>query len=426
MTLVCPRSLLLKVPQPAPNRESLPQRRREARLFTVCPTQQSQEAFSLDIALRELAAASRITGTDGHTLRDALHQYATLPWVASLVGITAPGRATVIDSLAHRQLGTVTADTLGDRIGDLEAATDFLIDTPGFDSPRATIAQLEPVTTESDILIWVVDGSKKISANERLMLTSIRRIGQPVHVVMTNLDKENTRTRQAAIQRARNTLTHIAPLTIRIVDKTTASTGLSHLVRRIPWESPRRMQHLERGLASIREWLSKNMPSESPLSTLTYLTRRWRNLSQLACDSVLDSIISGRAVGRTRALKTLHQQSVKSNHAFIQWLQHTEPFAQWLRQTGLLALPLPATLEETPWRQVTDLIGGHRLATRSVLHAAEQWRLEGELQIQNWLELAEYYDKPLKRRDCQRLEEAVQITDLTLRRARQMLRDETI
>ena len=374
------------------------------------------------MALCELNAASRITGADGHTLRAALHEYSTLPWVTTLVGVSSPGRATIVDSLAHRQLGNFSSISLTERIGRFEAFTDFLIDTPGFETPKATIAQLEPITTHSDLLIWVVDGNKKISANERLMLTSIRRKGQPVHVVMTNMDKENAQTRATAIQRARNTLAHIAPLTICIVDQGTNPTGLSHLVRRVPWESPRRIQLLDRGLNSIRDWLGENKPTQSPLSTLVYLSRRWRSLTQLTCDSVLDRIIGGRATGSTQALNTFHRLSMKSNAAFLQWLDQTEPFSQWLEQTGLPALPISSAVEETRLSMLADYVGGQRLATNSILQAADKWRLEGELQIQRWLELAEYYDKPLQRKDYNRLEQAVQLTEKALRKARNMLR----
>jgi GTP-binding protein EngB required for normal cell division len=376
----------------------------------------------VDVALRELLAAASITGVYGYNLRAALSDYWTQPWVVSLVGMSGVGKSSLVDRLANRQLGSFTSIGFIQRVAQIESISDFLIDTPGLDTPRATVAQLEPVTERSDLLIWVVDGSRKISANERLLLTSIRPKGLPVHVVLTNLDEESPQRRYAALERARGTLSHIAPLSIRIVDENTDPDGLGYLVRRVPWESPQRLEDLEIGLGSIHDWLAKNKPSPPPLSTLTHLTRRWRSLIQVTADAVIEQLINGRINGRTQALDTLARLSKKSCVAYSRWLQETAPYAQWVARAGDAALPEVPCPTLVALTAVTDYLGGRQLATRSVLKAVEGWRLEGELQIQRWLDLAEHHDIPQQRADFERLEQALSLTEFTLAHAQQVLR----
>jgi len=372
--------------------------------------------------LRELSAAAEITGAHSAPLRAALNDYWSLPWVVCLIGKSGPQKSNLVDSLANRQLGSFTSIGFTERLARFDSFSDFLIDTPGLDTPRATVAQLGPVAGNSDLLIWIVDGSKKISANERLLLTSVRRPGQPVHVVLTNLDGESPRQRGQGIARAKSTLSHIAPLTVRIIDGKTPPSGLAYLTRRVPWESPRRLECIEHGLLTMRDWMAKNQPSPAPLSTLTYLTRRWRSLTRLTCDSVLDRIIADRVTGRTHAINTLARLSNKSCEAYLRWMQDTAPFNQWVAHTGNPILPPARTEEASSMNSFIDYFGGRRLATQCVLKVSDRWRLDGELQIQRWLELAQYDDKPKHRLDFERLEKAVHLTNTTLANAQQMLR----
>ena len=59
---------------------------------------------------------------------------------------------------------------------------------------------------------------------------------------------------------------------------------------------------------------------------------------------------------------------------------------------------------------------------RSIQDAADTWRLEGEAVIHKWVERAQGPHDPTHQENYERLEEVLRLTDATLDKAQQLLR----
>jgi hypothetical protein len=142
-------------------------------------------------------------------------------------------------------------------------------------------------------------------------------------------------------------------------------------------------------------------------------------LVQATHNSVCDKLDLGQTRGQTNALNLFSKRSKRATVAYNNWLRSESPFREWLPLTGYPVLPSTEAKESTP---LADLLGGKRLAQRTLEATANQWQLNGESAIEAWIQRAEDHDDVTRRDQYERLENVLRVTETTLEKAQQLLR----